>query len=102
MVEHDILEPHPAELRHRIERRSVEGDVRNEGEGRIALQQAGDRADVHDPVRRRVEDHDADRLPADEGFQLLPRRRDENIGVVGEDVLDVGEEPRGQERSDAQ
>ena len=63
---------------------------------------AEDCAEVHDPIGRGIEDYNGDRLPADEGFQFLPGLRDENIRVVGEDVLDVGEEPRGQERSDAQ
>ena len=65
-VEHHVFQSQPAKLRHGIERRSVERDVRDQRERRVALKKSGDRADVHGSVRRWVEDDYADGLSPDE------------------------------------
>ena len=72
VVKNDLLQSEPAQLRDGVELGRVERDVRDQWKGRVALEESGDRADVHDPIRRRVEDYDTDGLPADEGFELLP------------------------------
>ena len=73
VVEDDFLQAEPAQLSYGVELGCVEGDVGDEWKGGVALEESGHRADVHDPVSGRVEDHDADGLAADEGLELLPR-----------------------------
>jgi hypothetical protein len=72
VVKDDLLQSEPAELRDSVELGRVERDVRNQWKGWVALEESSDCADVHDPIRRRVEDYDTDRLASDEGFKFLP------------------------------
>jgi len=100
-MKHHVLKAQFAELRDRFECGRVKGDVCDQREGRISLQKSRDGRDVHRSVSSRVKNDDADGLSAAEGFELLPRSGDEEL-LASEDVRAVGEEPRGQERRNAQ
>jgi hypothetical protein len=102
MVEDDLLQSETPQLCDRIELGRMEGDVRDQGERWVPLEQAGYRADVHDPVGGRVENYDTDGLPADYGFKLLPGRGNEKLRLISKDMLDVSEQPRWQKRRNAQ
>src|SRR4029079_17642376 len=47
---------------------------------------------------RRIEDHDVDGFAADERLQFLPGGSDQQLSLIREDVLDMGDELGGQER----
>lgn len=100
-VEHHLFQPQAAQLGHGIELGGVERDVSDQWKRRVSLEQAGNRADVHDTIGGGIEDDDVNGLPADERLELLPGGCDQKLGLVSENVSDVGEEPRGQERCNA-
>jgi len=101
-VKNHFLQSESSQLSYGVELWRVERDVRDEWERRVALKETGDGTNIHDPVGCRIQDYDTDRLAADERFELLPGFGNEKLRLISKNVLDVGEEPGGQERRNAQ
>src|SRR5437868_14015763 len=100
-MEDYLLQPQPSQLSYGAELRSVKRYVGDERQRWITLKETRHGCDVHDAIGCRVENYDTNRLSAYEGFELLPRGSDQQVGLVSKNVLDVGEEPGRQERRNA-
>ena len=101
-VEDHILESEAGELSDRAEFGGSKGDVGDEGERWVFRQKLGDGGDVHYAVGEGIENDYADGFPTDEAIKLIPCRGDQEFGLFGEHLLDVGEQPRGQKGRYAQ
>ena len=101
-VQHHVGQAAPRKLRDGAEGSRVKHDIADDRKRWKGIQQDRHGVDVDYPICGGIQDEHIERLATDDGFYVLPGRRDKKIRLREEDVTDVREKLGRQINRDAQ